>query len=339
MRPEAATGDIKQGAARLSVLSNIVLTGLKLAAALATHSVSILSEALHSGLDLVAAMMAFFAVRRSRQAADADHQFGHGKFESISGLLEGILIVVAVFWICWSAVGRMRTGRVHLDLPLLGIAVMGCSALVNAFVSRVLFRVARRTDSVALEADAWHLSTDVWTSAGVFAGLAIISVARLVGFEEAAHLDPVIAIGVAAVILGAAWGIMRRSWDHLVDRSLPPQEMARIEVLLREHYPEYAGYHRLRTRKAGAERYIDLHLVVPGGRSVADAHALCDHLEADLTALLPHSEVMIHVEPSPAAGREPPTAARSAQPTPGEPEGSRSEALAEEGGNGDDGRG
>jgi cation diffusion facilitator family transporter len=316
MRPEAATGDIKQRAASLSVLSNIVLTGLKLGAALVTQSVSILSEALHSGLDLVAAMMAFFAVRRSRQAADADHQFGHGKFESISGMLEGALIMVAVALICWSAVRRIVTGQVHLTQPGLGIVVMAISAAANVFVSSYLFRVARKTDSLALEADAWHLRTDVWTSAGVFAGLAAIAIARLAGYEEAAHLDPLIAIGVAAVILRAAWGIMRRSWDHLVDRSLPPAEVERIEVLLREHYPEYAEYHRLRTRKAGAERYIELHLVVPGGRSVADAHALCDHLEADLTALFPHSEVMIHVEP----------------------EGSRSEASAEEGGGGDDAR-
>jgi cation diffusion facilitator family transporter len=299
MRPEAAGGEIKQRAARLSVISNTTLTGLKLGAALATHSVSILSEALHSGLDLVAALMALFAVRRSRQAADAEHQFGHGKFESISGLLEGGLIMVAVVGICWSAVDRMLTGRVHLSFPLLGIAVMGFSALVNTFVSRLLFRVARSTDSVALEADAWHLSTDVWTSAGVFAGLAIIAAARLIGFEEAAHLDPIIAIGVAVVILHAAWDIMRRSWDHLVDRSLPPGEVQQIEALLREHYPVFAEYHRLRTRKAGSQRYIDLHLVVPGGQSVADAHALCDHLEADVTALLPRSEVMIHVEPAP----------------------------------------
>jgi cation diffusion facilitator family transporter len=322
MRPEAATGNIKQRAACLSVLSNTVLTGLKLGAALVTHSVSILSEALHSGLDLMAALMALFAVRRARQAADADHQFGHGKFESISGMLEGALIMVAVALICWSAVRRIVTGQVHLTQPGLGIVVMAISAVANVFVSSYLFRVARKTDSLALEADAWHLRTDVWTSAGVFVGLAAIAIARLAGYEEAAHLDPLIAIGVAVVILRAAWDIMRQSWDHLVDRSLPPQEMERIGALLREHYPEIAAFHRLRTRKAGAQRYIELHLVVPGGQSVADAHALCDHLEADLTALFPRSEVMIHVEP-----------------TPGEPEGSRSEALAEEGGDADHGRG
>jgi len=290
-------GDGKVRAAATSILSNSSLTGAKLAAACATHSVSILSEALHSGLDLVAAVMAFFAVRRSRQAADREHQFGHGKFESISGLVEGALIVVAVALIAWRAVARMVTGQVHITEVGWGSAVMAVSAVVNIFVSRLLFRVARRTDSVALEADAWHLRTDVWTSAGVFAGLATIAVAERMGFREAAHLDPVIAMAVAAVILKAAWDIMARSWDHLVDRSLPSDEIEQIESLLREHYPEFAEFHRLRTRKAGPQRYIDLHLVVPGGRSVAEAHALCDHLESDLTALLPHSEVMIHVEP------------------------------------------
>jgi len=294
---EVFAGDAKQSAARVSVLANIALTGVKLAAAVATRSVSVLSEALHSGLDLVAALMALFAVRRSRQAADADHQFGHGKFESISGLVEGTLIVVAVLLIFWSAADRMISGRVHLSRPGLGVGVMALSAVVNIFVSRLLFRVARATDSVALEADAWHLRTDVWTSAGVFSGLAIITLGRQLGFEEAAHLDPLIAIGVALVILRAAWHIMRQCWDHLVDRSLPADELEAVHALLRQHYPQFANYHRLRTRKAGATRHVDLHLVVSGKQSVADAHALCDHLEADLTALLPDTEVMIHVEP------------------------------------------
>jgi len=289
--------DGRAAAAAISVASNTGLTLAKLAVAWVTNSVSILSEGMHSALDLLAALMAFFAVRRSRQRPDRDHQFGHGKFESISGLVEGALIVLAVLLIVWRAIARMATGDVHITEARLGLAVMAVSAVVNLFVSRLLFRVARRTDSVALEADAWHLRTDVWTSAGVMAGLAAITLGERIGFAEAAHLDPLIAIVVTMVILRAAWGIMRRSWDHLVDRSLPASEVDQIQSLLRDHYPRFADYHRLRTRKAGSQRYIDLHLVVPGGQSVAEAHALCDHLESDLTALLPHSEVMIHVEP------------------------------------------
>ena len=303
---EAAHGGIKQRAASVSVISNITLTALKLAAAIITGSVSILSEALHSGLDLVAAMMALFAVRRSREPADTEHRFGHGKFESISGLIEGMLILVAVALIVNEAIKKMVTGRVGVEQPFLGIIVMGISAILNTFVSRMLFRVAKRTDSMALEADAWHLSTDVWTSAGVFVGLGIITLAQLTqwGSKEAGHLDPIIALIVAVVIFRAAWDITRRSWDHLVDRALPPEEVQQIEDLLREHYPQIAEFHRLRTRKAGAQRQIDVHLVVPGNMSVAEAHQLCDHLEDDVRRLFPGSEVLIHVEPEIGQRRE-----------------------------------
>jgi cation diffusion facilitator family transporter len=288
----------KARAALTSVISNVGLTTLKAVTGLVTLSVSILSEALHSGLDLAAAAMAFMAVRRSRVPADAEHNFGHGKIESLSGLAEGALILVAVGMILWTAVHRMVAGEVGIREPVLGAAVMGVSAVVNVFVSRMLFRVARRTESVALEADAWHLRTDVWTSAGVLGGMAIIAVGTRLGLREVHHLDPVIAIGVGVVIARAAWDITRRSYDHLMDRSLPEQEVAKIAALLEEHYPKLTEFHRLRTRRAGPQRYVDLHLVVPGGQSVAEAHALSDHLESDLQALLPNLEVMIHVEPT-----------------------------------------
>jgi cation diffusion facilitator family transporter len=297
MTPEASMGAVKQRAAQFSVFSNTCLTAFKLVVWTITGSVSILSEALHSGIDLVAAVMAYAAVRRSRHPADADHQFGHGKFESLSGLAEGALIMVAVVMIAWSALDRVFTHHSPLAHPGLGMLVMAVSAVVNVFVSRMLFRVARKSDSVALEADAWHLRTDVWTSLGVLVGMAAISLGRRLGVAGIDALDPVIALGVAAVITNAAWDIMARSWGHLVDHSLPQEEISLIETLLQDHYPELAGYHRLRTRKAGAQRYIDLHVVVPGEESVARAHFLCDHLETDLKLLLREAEVLIHVEP------------------------------------------
>ncbi len=293
----ASTSEAKVKAAAISVASNLALTAGKLAAAWATHSVSILSEALHSGLDLIASFLALFAVRRSREAADSDHQFGHGKFESISGLIEGLLIFVVVGLILWRSIARMVSGEMEIHGTFLGIVVMAVAAVANFFVSTILFRVARRTDSVALEADAWHLRTDVWTSAGVGAGLAAMALGKRLGFSAALYLDPLLAMAIAAVILRAAWNIVQQSWGHLVDRSLPEEELEMIRALLQEHYPHYAEYHRLRTRKAGPQRYIDLHLVVPGSQTVAEAHALCDHLEKDLTDLLPRCEVMIHVEP------------------------------------------
>lgn len=297
MTPRPTRGERKQRAAAVSVWSNLALTAIKLAAAIVTRSVSILSEALHSGLDLAAALMAFLAIRKAREPADADHQFGHGKFESMSGLAESLLILVAVVLIFWTSVGRLISGETELVQTELGMAVMAVSAVVNIFVSRMLFRVARATDSIALEADAWHLRTDVWTSAGVFVGLAAIIVATRLGLREAHHLDPLIAIAVGLVITKAALGITHLSWNQLVDRALPASERERIENLLREHYPQFAGYHDLRTRQAGSHRYVDLHLVVAGNLPVAEAHALCDHLEADVRRLIPDAEVMIHVEP------------------------------------------
>ena len=284
-------------AARTSVFSNLLLTLGKLAAGLFTGSVSILSEALHSGLDLAAAVMAWLAVRKAREPADRDHNFGHGKYESLSSMAEGLLILAAVWLIVWGAMGRLISGETEIRGPLVGVFVMGVSAVVNVLVSRMLFRVSKETDSLALEADAWHLRTDVWTSVGVLAGMAVIAVGTWAGFPEVHHIDPVVAIGIALVIIRAAIDIMRRSYHHLVDRSLPAAEVERVELLLMEHYPELSGYHRLRTRQAGPERYIDVHLEVPGQLSVAQSHALCDHLEQDLRKLIPGAEVLIHVEP------------------------------------------
>jgi cation diffusion facilitator family transporter len=284
-------------AARTSVFSNVFLTLTKLAAGVVTGSVSVLSEALHSGLDLAAAVMAWMAVRKSREPADAEHNFGHGKFESMSGLAEGLLILAAVVLIVWGAVRRLMSGETEIHEPLVGAVVMGVSAVLNLFVSRMLFRVAGETRSVALEADGWHLRTDVWTSFGVFGGMGVIALGSRLGFREVHHLDPVVAIGIAVLIARAAIDISYRSYNHLVDRSLPVAEVERIERLLNEHYPEFSGFHRLRTRQAGPERYIDVHLEMPGEASVADSHAVCDHIEQDLRALMPGAEVLIHVEP------------------------------------------
>lgn len=299
MSPTGGAGARKQTAraALTSVFSNLFLTGGKLAAGLFTGSVSILSEALHSGLDLAAAVMALLAVRKGREPADADHNFGHGKYESLSGLAEGLLILAAVGLILWGATGRLISGETEIRGPLLGVLVMGISAVVNVLVSRMLFRVSEETESLALEADAWHLRTDVWTSVGVLVGMAVIAVGTWAGFPEVHHIDPIVAIGIALVIIRAAVDIMRRSYNHLVDRSLPAAEVELIEQLLMEHYPELSGYHRLRTRQAGPERYIDLHLEVPGQQSVAHSHALCDHLEHDLRRIIPRAEILIHVEP------------------------------------------
>lgn len=281
----------KQGVAALSIASNSLLVLLKLFVGLAIGSVSVLSEAVHSGIDLLAAVMAFFAVRSSGQPPDDRHHFGHGKVESLSGFVESILIFVAAILIVTEAATKLVEG-VHLETVDLGIAVMVVSALANTLVSRQLLKVAKATDSVALEADGWHLTTDVLTSAGVALGLVAV---RLTGVSA---LDPLIAIGVAAFICKAAYDITRRSILDLLDTSLPEEEQSQILAALDQHKGELVGYHRVRSRKAGGQRHVDFHLVVRRDVTVKQSHDLCNHLERHLRSSLgPRASLNIHVEP------------------------------------------
>jgi cation diffusion facilitator family transporter len=280
----------KTSAAGLSILSNSTLVGLKIGVGLAMGSVSVLSEGVHSGVDLLAALIAFFSIRAAAKPADEDHQFGHGKIENISGAVEALLIFLAAGLITYEAVVKIReaTGLESIDL---GIALMAVSAVVNFFVSRHLHKVARATDSVALEADAWHLTTDVYTSLGVVAGLVAVRVTGLT------ILDPIVAIGVAVLILRAAWNITRKAVSGLLDTRLPLEEEAIIRASITEHLGDVVGFHKLRTRKAGSQRYIDLHLVLPKSATLEEAHRLCDHLEDDIKSKLSEGVVTIHCEP------------------------------------------
>jgi len=280
----------KTSAAGLSILSNSTLVGLKVGVGIAMGSVSVLSEGVHSGVDLLAALIAFFSIRAAARPADEDHQFGHGKIENFSGAIEALLIFLAAGLITYEAVGKIREGT-GLESIDLGIGLMMFSAIVNFFVSRHLHRVARATDSVALEADAWHLTTDVYTSLGVVAGLVAVRVTGLT------ILDPIVAIGVAILILRAAWNITRKAVSDLLDTRLPSNEEAVIRASITEHLGDVVGFHKLRTRKAGSQRYVDLHLVLPRSATLEEAHALCDHLEDDIKSKLPEGLVTIHCEP------------------------------------------
>lgn len=235
------TTPIKTRTARLSVISNSLLIAMKLAAGIISGSVSIISEAIHSSLDLVAAIIAFFAVKISGTPADDRHPFGHGKVENVSGVIEALLIFVASGWIVFEAVDRFinpgETGALGL-----GVLVMAISAVVNTMVSRRLYKVARQTDSVALEADALHLKTDVITSAGVALGLALM---WITGWHV---LDPIIAIGVAVIIIYESWMLLRKAFSPLLDTALSPSEMKKLTGLLEEMNIDY---HDLKTRAAG----------------------------------------------------------------------------------------
>jgi cation diffusion facilitator family transporter len=285
-----ANNERKAAAARLSITSNAVLVLLKLAAGIAINSVSVLSEAIHSGIDLLAALMAFVAVKRSGKPPDEQHHYGHGKIENVSGVIEAILIFLAAVWILIEAVNKMISGSLVLA-PLWGLAVMGLSGLVNLFVSSKLMRVAGDTDSIALEADAWHLRTDVFTSFGVAAGLALIQATGQSLF------DPLLAIGVALMIIKASYDLTVKAFSPLLDTRLPLNEEEAIRQIICNHGSEHVGFHKLRTRKSGSERHIDLHLVVPRDQSIAKSHELCDQIEQDVAACYPGAHVLIHVEP------------------------------------------
>jgi cation diffusion facilitator family transporter len=293
----AQQGRAKVVAARTSVISNSLLTAAKLIIGLAIGSIAVVAEAVHSGMDLIAAVMAFLSVRMASQPADDSHPFGHGKFESLSAIIEGALIFAAAIAIIWAAVERLTHGGAEVTLPLAGAAIMAVSTVLNIGVSSMLFRVARTTESPALEADAWHLRTDVYTSAGVLVGMAAIHVARAAHLHWASLIDPVAALVVALAIGRAAWNITWRSMHQLTDAILPPSEHRLIQKLIAEHYPQFVNYHSLRSRRAGSERHVDLHLVVPPDTHIEDAHKLCDHLEEDIRRALPNVHVLIHVEP------------------------------------------
>ncbi|MCU0585348.1 MAG: cation diffusion facilitator family transporter [Desulfobacterales bacterium] len=287
----------KNRAALVSVASNSFLVAAKLLVGFLIGSVSVISEAIHSGVDLVAAAIALYSVRTSSKPADAGHPFGHGKIENISGTIEALLIFAAAGWIIYEAAGKFIRPE-PLDAPLLGAAVMLVSCLTNIFVSRMLFRVGRETDSVALVADAWHLRTDVWTSFGVMAGLGIIWIGqRLLPGVDLSWIDPVCAIGVAVLIIKAAYDLTRQAARDLMDASLPPAEEAHIRQSVEAERRIVNGYHALRTRKAGHFRFIEFHIQVDPLMSVADSHALTQKLCRAIRARIPNATITIHVEP------------------------------------------
>ena len=284
----------KQNTARLSVLSNTALVLMKFVIGFATGSVSIISEAIHSSMDLIAAVIAFFSVRKSAEPPDTEHSFGHGKFEDISGLVEALLIFVAALLIMYEAVTKLlghETQEMRPELLITGIAVMGISALANWYVSRRLFAIAKESESIALESDALHLRTDVYTSLGVFAGLILI---QLTGNPL---FDPLVALCIAVMIMKAAYDLTKRSVADLIDHSIPAADEKRIKEIIHQHEDIYAGFHDLKTRRSGPEIFIEFHLVVPGALSVNESHDLTDHLESDLTTEYPRATITIHVEP------------------------------------------
>lgn len=285
--------EVRTKAAWFSVLSNTILMSTKLIVGVMIGSISVISEAIHSANDLLASFIALFAVKTSTRPPDKEHPYGHGKIENVSGTIEALLIFAAAALIIKEAVGKITiiaAGGVVVN-PGWGIVVMGFSALMNFLVSTYLLKIGRETDSVALEADGMHLRTDVYTSLGVFLGLVLI---KLTGYQM---LDPIAAILVAMLIVKAAYDLTQKAFRPLMDTALDDQAIDLTESILRECCGDYIEYHDLRTRKAGRESYIDLHLVTRSDKTIQEAHDLCDLIEERITMNIPYSHVLIHVEP------------------------------------------
>jgi len=290
-------GKKKTWVAVLSVASNGLLIVVKIVIGLLVGSVAIISEAIHSGVDMVASLIALVAVRASGQAADERHPYGHGKFENVSGTVEALLIFAAAAWIIYEAVVKLIHPQT-LERPGWGVGVMLVSALVNLFVARRLFKISRQSDSVALSADAWHHLTDVYTSAGVMAGLLVIWIVGMIKpGVDLRWLDPTVAIAVALLILKVAWDLTRESARDLMDVSLPQADIDWIPDFVLKTFPDVRSFHHLRTRKAGSKRFIDFHLAVDDRMSVGEAHALGDEIVVAIKQRVPDSAIHIHVEP------------------------------------------
>jgi len=280
--------NVKVKAARLSVVSNTILIIMKVVVGIITGSVSLISEAIHSSMDLVAAIIALFSVRVSDNPPDKRHPYGHGKFENISGVIEALLIFIAAIWIIVESVKKLFGGEIILEKIWIGSLVMAVSAIVNIFVSKRLYKVARATGSVALEADALHLKTDVYTSVGVAAGLILILL------TDIQWLDPLVAILVALFILKESYSLLKRAFFPLLDIAWSDEEISGLKKRLMEMG---VSYHDLRTRVAGNYRFIDIHVEVPADESVGNAHKYCDMIEDKLMAAYENLTVNIHVEP------------------------------------------
>ena len=279
--------------ARLSILSNSLLIILKVAAGIISGSVSIISEAIHSGLDLVAAFIAYFAVRISDKPADKEHPFGHGKYENISGVIEALLIFVAAIWIIFEALSNLLEGdhpTLYSNTLYLGVAVMFISGIVNFFVSKRLYKVARETDSLALEADALHLKTDIYTSVGVGVGLLAI---QLTGFF---FLDPFIALLVALFIIYEAYKMLIKAFNPLLDSSISDEELQIITQFIHVNKPKDYHIKELKTRKSGATTIIQFQIFAKADCLLKNAVKTRSEFSTLIMKEFPKSELIIILE-------------------------------------------
>jgi cation diffusion facilitator family transporter len=280
----------KEGAARLAIVAVSLLIAMKVAASIITGSIAIRADAVHSVIDLFGVIVGYTAIRIASRPPDESHPYGHGKAENIAGVVIAAMIFIAAIIIAYQAIVRLIAGGV-VEMVTLGIYVTAAAVAINLLISWYALRVARATESIALEATARDLLADVLSSVAVLVGLILVQ------FTGIAILDSIVALLVAILIGRTAFLTMKKSFGGLMDIKLPQEEEDEIVAVIKEHGDLIASFHRIRTRKAGSQRYIDFHLVVSRHISVEKAHQLCDELEQEIEKRLSDASVTIHVEP------------------------------------------
>jgi cation diffusion facilitator family transporter len=279
----------KNRVALVSVLAAMFITGFKLIIGLLTGSLGILSEALHSALDMVAAVITYFSVRMSDKPADREHNYGHGKIENLSALIETLLLLVTCIWIIYEAIHRLTSGQTVIEVTVWSYVVVISSIVIDFTRSRALLRVAKKHNSAALEADALHFSTDIWSSTVVLFGLIAY---QLLGWYAA---DSIAALFVAVIVLYVSYQLGRKSIDVLLDKS-PHNITKTVHEVLKE-FPEVLKYHGLKARTAGADTFIKFNVHFNPDLSLREVHEVCDKIEKEIKSQVVRSEVYIHAEP------------------------------------------
>jgi cation diffusion facilitator family transporter len=286
----------KSKAALSSVVAAIALTSFKIIVGVATGSLGILAEAAHSSLDLVAALVTFFAVRISGKPADAEHRYGHGKVENLSALFETLLLLLTCIWIIYEAIDRLFYKTVLVEVSIWSFVVMGVSIVIDYTRSRILFRAARKYNSQALEADGVHFSTDIWSSSVVIFGLICVTLSGLVpGLAFLEKADSVAALGVAAIVIYVSVQLGIRTITGLLDVA-PQGSVEKIKAGV-EALPGVSNCHNVRVRTSGPHLFVDVHVLVDGNQTLYQAHALTETIEIKIKELLPTADVIVHPEP------------------------------------------
>lgn len=288
----------KNKAAASSVLAAIGLTSLKIVVGVLTGSLGILAEAAHSALDLVAALMTWFAVRISGKPPDRDHPYGHGKVENLSALLETLLLLATCVWVVYNALARLIHGRTEIEVTVWSFAVMTLSIVVDFSRSRMLSAAAKKHNSQALEADALHFSTDIWSSAVVIVGLACVKLSDLYpSFAILRSADALAALIVAGIVFFVSGELGLRTVQALLDAA--PRGLEERIKITAETVPGILDCHNVRARYSGAQLFVDAHVLIDGRQSLDQAHTLTDEVETAIQRILPGADVTVHAEPAP----------------------------------------